>query len=188
MKTGIVIAGVVALGLVLVVAAFVLMKEPDHYNNPYYTLTYSESTEERTLSSLFHGDITVSPTGEHTSIMKNLSDIYSLLPTLGHREGVDYLWWDVTIDIYAKPNTVYHIQRVAFLSSAVTDHWYTDEPWLIPSGNYNNYNFSKITYGAITTDNNGRYTLTFSIGVQSDEIMTDVFIYGFGAPRSITKI
>ena len=120
MKTGIVIAGVVALGLILVAAAFVLMKEPDHYNNPYYTLTYSESTEERTLSSYYHGDITVGPTGEYTLLMRNPSDTSGFFSTLGHTEGIDYLWWDVTIDIYAKPNTLYSILRPAFLSSVVT--------------------------------------------------------------------
>ena len=188
MNTNTMIAlGVVACLLVAGgVAAFLLLgnndKDPDYYENPYYTLSYSISTEEKTLTDVYGDQVVTGPTG-----LYSYSYIYSgtnYIASGGNLGSTgSFIWWDVQIEIYGKPNELY-LYPIYFAHQREPPNTLEGVQGFIRVWNlgYNNM------IGPSYTDDKGRLTLTFSLGVFSDEIFGAVDLPGLGAPKSVTFI
>jgi len=166
--------------------------KPDYYENPYYTLSYTVSNESKTLTTGRGGkEIITYPTGKYTFMLDPNTQYFGGLPTLeqnvnsGVVEDTGYVWWDIVIEIYAKPDTDYGITVYCTTSIPHKDR---DGNYILLPGIYNNFNFNHYLGDWIHTDSNGRYTLTFSLGALSHDVMTDARIDVFGSPRSITKL
>jgi len=167
-----------------VVGLFILNKDPDHYKNTYYTLSYKESIGEKTFTNPFGDERTTDPTGLYTHTTYYVDEFIhgNWGSTLGS-EG-EFIWWDVTIEIYSKPNKVYSFGG-AFIYQREMPNEIADElyMWISQTG-YNNANWQPV----FTTDDKGRATLTFSIGVFSDQVYAGFNAYEWGDPKTVTKL
>jgi len=185
-----IIVAVVVLTGVIVYLASDKDKDPDYYEDPYYTVSYSISTEQKTLYRYNQPDITIDPTGRYTYLHTH-SNSYGYSSTGGSLgDDGNYVWWDITIEIYSKPNTNYNVDSIFFkyLREHPDDILY-DAYMRTITINYTNFNVDhSIGSQLVKTNDKGRFTLTFSIGVHSDQVMSDIDFIAFGAPRSVTFI
>ena len=156
--------------------------DPDYYENPYYTLTYKESTEDKTLKHYKNGYAVFSPTGLYTQMsypgtINSWSDQY-----LG--DDGSFIWWDVTIEIYAEPNKAYGFGG-GFVCQRNHPNNISDLLYICTNGlDYNDQSYPSI----FITDSKGRATLTFPVGVFSDQVYAGFIAHNWGEPKTVTKL
>ena len=172
---------------VLVAVAVIAMTvksepDPDYYDDPYYTLTYSVSTEQIPINGVMKA-----PSGNYTDIY--IGGFGFQYWTGGHptsNPDVGFVWWYVTVEVYSVPNEVYS-DRLYFKHERSGSNNIPDDSYLRSSLNMGELG-GIYGPGGFRTDSHGRATFSFYIGVCADEIMGTVYHYVFGAPRSITLI
>jgi hypothetical protein len=133
---------------------------------------------DRTLKKIHGDEITTGPTGLYTPTLNSDKSPYWYLGTIG-----DFIWWDVTIEIYAAPDTIYLSNKIDMTNERLIGA--VELPYIVMIGYDINFNHGG---NYVWTDDKGRYTLKFSMGVFSDQIFGEIHYPGFGAPRSVTAL
>jgi len=177
--------GLVVVGVVWYSATSKDPEDPDHFKSPYYALSYKESYDVKTLKHLYNGTtVTTAPTGIYTDIEYTKGYDFPVNNTLG--DGEQYMWWDVTVEIYAAPNIYFGNGTFKFVHDHLKPHNITDERFI----KYGWYASHTVIggVGGHWTDDKGRATITFTIGVYADQVYAGFISSIWGEPRTVTKL